>query len=226
MRRLSFVAGAAQLQGPRTEQNDACFVSEAMIVVADGAGAGAEPRQVAHIVTGTADDLEAASHGVSGAPSPAAVVSEARRRLRSAEQAGATTVVVAGLDRHDVLTCGSLGDSTLLVLRDGFVLWESPVHHVAEESGTPGRAGEALSRYVTASEEFALAEFSIAARPGDLVIACTDGVTAVVNRTELVRTVLTAESTAVAVDAVLGAVDRAGAVDNATVCIASIKEDR
>lgn len=224
MSSLVLAASASQIIGERSMQNDAYYVSEEAVLVSDGVGDHADGHTAAESLTFALHELRESGTALTSS----LVYETAHERLKHDRSSGAATMAIAVLTVDGRLDCACVGDSRVFVLRQGNLLWESPIENRAGElasRGLPVAIGDEhrLLRSINALEVFVPSGVEVPALEGDVVMICSDGVTSVMTDTELRDLVLTAPRACSAVETILNVVVERGATDNATMCIAEVE---
>jgi PPM family protein phosphatase len=221
----------------RRANEDSLLVRSPLFVVADGMG-GARAGEVASRVavdtfSAGLDDGTDPQHGL------ARRVREANARInelshRRSEHAGMGTTITAVYVGEQEVSIAHVGDSRAYCLREGELLRLTDDHSLVDElikQGrlTPEEAEEHPQRSVItralgpeASVEVDVRSFR--ARPGDLYLICSDGLTTMVGEDEL-QTLLDAHARLRdAGEALIAAANAAGGKDNITVVLLRLEE--
>jgi len=227
---LRLTVGAAQWQGPRDRQNDAYLCGDRFAVVADGAGSDPTTATLAYAAAQVWVDLA----GTDGQQDMATAL------LRAPEVSGdvlaarglshATTLAGAFLDDRDRLWVTTVGDTRVVVLREGsFLLVSRPHNRAAEmalrlpEDSVPVEATAVLTRFVSAGESAVPDVSVLLPRTADVVVVMSDGVDAVLGltrvREESARRDLSPQELA---ELLVDDVRRHGGTDNATCVVARV----
>jgi serine/threonine protein phosphatase PrpC len=199
--------------------------------VADGVGGATAGARASGLVV---DALAAVSPPVSAQ----AFLDEVRDRLSAVNEqliaeacatgAGtlmASTVVIL-LFFDGFFACAWAGDSRLYLMRDGVLQRVTRDHSevqelveagiIAPEQAREHPRGNVITRAVGAQEDLALDVVQDRICPGDLFLACSDGLTKMLDDDEIAP-VLDDRPAAVLVDTLVDATLRRGAIDNVTV---------
>jgi protein phosphatase len=235
--RLGSAAGVTDTGRRRLRNEDAFICEPPLFAVADGMG-GARAGEIAAGLAAAA--LEEAGAETRGADGIAALLVEANRRiwersLQDPATAGmGTTVTAALLDAHSgTVALAHVGDSRAYRLRDGELEQITTDHSlVAElvESGvlTPEEAERhpqrsAITRALGTEPDVDVDAFTVDARPGDVFLVCSDGLSTMVPDDELAVLVTAARDDLVeAGEALVKAANAHGGEDNITVVLFEI----
>lgn len=209
--------------GPRFRQEDAASANTWFLSVADGVGSRPTP--------------DVASSGVIGAVTAAAVVAGGTRAISmvaEAAEAAMVRLIDDGVGARGMMTTltaafASLTDDGVVVygvhVGDSALLWfhESTAelemvttpHHLPNQPNT-------LLRAIGDGSAPVLDPFKLTVRPGDVLVACTDGLTGVVGLSELARLIAEHhnEGPAALAEELVGAAIVAGTRDNVSVAVA------
>jgi serine/threonine protein phosphatase PrpC len=226
--------------GRRRRQNEDAFVCEPpLFAVADGMG-GAQAGEIASRLAAAA--IEEGAHAIHGEEGVAGVVRAANARIfehsvRDPAAAGmGTTVTVALVDeRAETATLAHVGDSRAYRYRDGALEQLTTDHSLVGELVRSGRLTEAeaavhphrsvITRALGTEADVEVDTLTVDLRPGDLVLLCSDGLSAMVRDDEILRLLdATAADPHAAADALIAAANRAGGEDNVTVVLFELVE--
>ncbi|HLK46229.1 MAG TPA: PP2C family serine/threonine-protein phosphatase [Acidimicrobiales bacterium] len=228
-------AGTTDPGQVRTQNQDAFFVGEDLILIADGMGgyAGGEvAAQIAadvvgaHFVPhGTATDLEAA-------------VADANRQIyeRGVEpglEGMGTTLVAAAVvgGAHDKVLVANVGDSRGYLLRAGTLRQLTEDHSVAAELVRLGRLEEdeghehpgrhVLTRALGVDRDVAPDLIELSPLPGDRLLLCSDGLSNELDDHEILSLLMVGEPSDAA-RALVAAANAHGGLDNITAVVADV----
>lgn len=215
-------AAGGQIQGRRADQEDAWRITtfgprEALVVVADGLGGHPAGDVASREAVDQVVEQFTSQRGGGGESSPRDWLQEAvlaaDRRLREItrdrrEWFGMATTLVVLYVRDDAFWAASVGDSYLLLHRDGQLLRLNELH--SEAGGVTSCLGFNLTRLDLADR--------IAVIPGDRFLCASDGL-ATLDDSEVRSLLATAADAETAVHALIAALEDAGNPhqDNATV---------
>lgn len=221
----------------RRDNEDSAFARAPVFVVADGMG-GAQAGEVASRLA-----IEAFERGVPGDGNPeerlATVVREANHQIyeRSRADRGragmGTTLTAAYVDDAHV-AIAHVGDSRAYLFRDGTLQRLTQDHSLVDELVRRGKLTEEqaaehpqrsiITRALGPEPDVEVDTWTYPARPGDVVLLCSDGLTSMISE-ESVRAVLQSnENLDAAADALIAEANEAGGRDNITVVLFRLEE--
>jgi serine/threonine protein phosphatase PrpC len=218
----------------RTQNQDTFFVSEDLVLIADGMGgyAGGEvAAQIAADVVGEHFATDGSAGGLSDA------VADANRRIyeRGGEQGlegmGTTLVALAVVDRRTRVLLANVGDSRAYLLRDGALRQLTEDHSVAaelvrlgrleEEEGAEHPGRHVLTRALGVDRDVAPDLIELDPRPGDRVLLCSDGLSNELDD-EGILVLLRVGAPSDAARALVAAANAHGGLDNITAVVADV----
>jgi PPM family protein phosphatase len=220
--------------GRRRRRNEDAFVcAPPLFAVADGMG-GAQAGEVASGLAAAV--LEEAAGEERGEERVASLIQEANRRVfqRSNEDAATsgmgTTMTVALVDSSSgTIAFGHVGDSRAYRVRDGRLEQLTHDHSLVGELVRSGRlsAEEAemhpqrsvITRAIGTEPDVDVDTFTIPARPGDLFLLCSDGLTDMIPDREILSILDGSEDLDAAARTLVDAANTAGGEDNITVVL-------
>jgi protein phosphatase len=229
---------AATDPGRRRRRNeDAYVVQPPLFAVADGMG-GAQAGEIASRI---AASVLRDSGAEAGEDAVVALVQEANRRVYEAAasdeaRAGMGTTMTAALIEAGTVRIGHVGDSRAYRIRDGALEQLTDDHSLVAELVRSGRLSpeeadvhpqrSVITRVLGSDPEVDVDTFAVEARPGDVFMICSDGLTSMVddasilglverNRTNLDR----------AARALVDAANKGGGEDNITVIVFELGDD-
>ncbi|MCZ7589393.1 MAG: Stp1/IreP family PP2C-type Ser/Thr phosphatase [Gaiella sp.] len=225
--------------GRRRRQNEDAFVCEPpLFAIADGMG-GAQAGELASRLAAAAIE-EAAAAGDEDGVAGAVRAANARifeRSLSDPAVAGmGTTATVALVDEHaETLTLAHVGDSRAYRYRAGELEQLTTDHSLVAELVRSGRLTEAeaavhphrsvITRALGTEAEVEVDTLSLRLEPGDLVLLCSDGLSAMVRDDEIARLLdESGRDPYVASEALVRAANAAGGEDNVTVVLFELLE--
>jgi protein phosphatase len=229
--------GATHAGRKRRRNEDAYVVEPPLFAVADGMG-GAQAGELASRLAASAVHEQQGRGG--GEERVAELIQQANRRVyeRSSEDAAVsgmgTTMTVALVD-DGVVAFGHVGDSRAYLIRDGRLEQLTDDHSLVAElvrSGklTPEEAEShpqrsVITRALGTDPDVDVDTFSVDARPGDLFMLCSDGLTSMVDD-ETILSVVEKHRTDLdaAAQALVKAANRGGGEDNITIVFFEIGE--
>jgi serine/threonine protein phosphatase PrpC len=226
--------------GRRRRRNEDAFVCEPpLFAIADGMG-GAQAGELASRLAAAA--IEEAGAAAGGAEAVAAAVRAANARifersLTDPAVAGmGTTATVALVDEHaGTLTIAHVGDSRGYRYREGVLEQLTTDHSLVAELVRTGRLTEAeaavhphrsvITRALGTEAEVEVDTRTLELAPNDLILLCSDGLSAMVRDDEIAR--LLGESDLDpyrAAETLIRAANAAGGEDNVTVVLFELVE--
>jgi protein phosphatase len=214
----------------RTANEDSYFARSPLFAVADGMG-GAQAGEVASRMA--AEAFEPAERGDSAAEAfLRTIAQDANRQIHSLAQHDATrsgmgtTLTSALVDGEDV-AIAHVGDSRAYRLRDGELKLLTSDHSLVEELRRQGRLTDAqaedhpqrsiITRALGPEPEVEVDTMTYSARPGDVYLICSDGLTTMVKEDRVREILLEAPSLDAATEQLVGEANDAGGRDNITV---------
>jgi protein phosphatase len=240
--RLGAYASLTDTGHRRRRNEDSHVVRPPLFAVADGMG-GAQAGEVASRLAAAALD-EPAPDGTGGAGEERIVelVQEANRRVfrRSTEDAstqgmGTTMTVALVDDAGGTVAFGHVGDSRAYRVRDGELEQLTEDHSLVGElvrSGrlSPQEAGahpqrSVITRAVGTEPDVDVDTFTVEGRAGDVYLLCSDGLTDMVDETEILDAVAgSGGDLDRAARSLVDAANRGGGEDNITVVLFALAE--
>jgi len=223
----------------RRHNEDSHVYDPPLFVVADGMG-GAQAGEVASgLVVAAFGDFREANH-LSGGERLAAVIREANRRIyeRATRDTGASgmgTTVTAALVEDDLIAVAHVGDSRAYVIRDGKLEQLTQDHSLVADLVRDGRLTpeeaevhpqrSVITRALGTDAEVDVDTTVFEARPGDVFLLCSDGLSSMVADDLILR--LVSESTRLdeAARALIQAANRNGGDDNITAVLFRLDTD-
>jgi PPM family protein phosphatase len=214
----------------RNANEDAFYARAPVFAVADGMG-GAQAGEVASRVA--AEAFESADER-DDAPERylSRVVTEANERIHElaqsdASRSGMGTTLTAALIRDDEISLAHVGDSRAYVLRDGELKRLTSDHSLVEELRRQGRLTEAqaeehpqrsiITRALGPEPDVEVDTMTVPARPGDVFVLCSDGLTTMVPEARIARILERSKSLESAVSRLVREANEGGGRDNITV---------
>ncbi len=213
------------------------MVEPPLFAVADGMG-GAQAGEIASRIAASA--LRDATGG-SGEDAVATLIQEANRRVFEAAatdeaRSGMGTTITAALVEDGTVRIGHVGDSRAYLVRDGRLEQLTDDHSLVAELVRSGRLSpeeadvhpqrSVITRALGTDPDVDVDTFTVEARPGDVFMICSDGLTSMVddqaildivehNRSSLDRTA----------KALVEAANKGGGEDNITIVAFEIGEE-
>ena len=226
--------------GRKRRQNEDAFVCDPpLFAIADGMG-GAQAGELASRLAAAA--IEEGGAALDGEDAVVGVVRAAHARiferaLQDPAVAGmGTTATVALVDeRAGQLTLAHVGDSRAYRFREAVLEQLTTDHSLVGELVRTGRLTEAeaavhphrsvITRALGTEADVEIDTRTIDLAPGDVVLLCSDGLSAMVRDDEIARVLQeTSVDPHVAADALVRAANEAGGEDNVTVVLFEIVE--
>ncbi len=214
----------------RSANEDSFFVRSPIFVVADGMG-GAQAGEVASKAAADAFDRDLPE----GSPEAflRSTIEEANREIHELaredpSKAGmGTTITAVVVDAaHDEVAIGHVGDSRAYRLRAGKLDRLTRDHSLVEELRRKGQLTDAqaeehpqrsiITRALGPEPEVEVDVQTVAAKPGDLFLICSDGLTTMLGEQQIEKILAGATSMDAATRALVDEANRAGGRDNIT----------
>jgi protein phosphatase len=214
----------------RVANEDSYYASAPLFAVADGMG-GAQAGEVASKIA--AESFEPA---VRGDESPEAylrsIAEDANQRIHSLAQhdssrSGMGTTLTAALVEGDEVSFAHVGDSRAYLWRDGALRLLTSDHSLVEELRRQGRISDEqaedhpqrsiITRALGPESEVQVDTLSFSARPGDVFLLCSDGLTTMVKDDAIAAILAEAPVLDLAVQQLVDTANEAGGRDNITV---------
>jgi protein phosphatase len=214
----------------RTANEDSLFVRSPIFVVADGMG-GAQAGEVASQAAAETFDRDLPD----GPPERVLpeLIQAANRRIHEmarddpsvAGMGTTTTALVVDPEREEVVI-GHVGDSRAYRLRDGELERLTRDHSLVEEMRRKGQLTDEqaqdhpqrsiITRALGPEEDVEVDVRTVPAKPGDVFLICSDGLTTMIDEARIARMIEGATSLDAAVRALVDEANRAGGRDNIT----------
>jgi len=221
----------------RTTNEDSYFARGPLYAVADGMG-GAQAGEVASRMA--AEAFEPAERGTE---SPEAflrsVVESANKQIHSLSQddssrSGMGTTLTAVLLDGDEVSIGHVGDSRAYRLREGELKLLTSDHSLVEELRRQGRLTEEeaedhpqrsiITRALGPEQDVEVDTLTASARPDDVYLICSDGLTTMVRDAKIKEILLESSSLEEAATWLVNEANEAGGRDNITVIAFRLEE--
>jgi PPM family protein phosphatase len=223
--------------GRKRRRNEDSFVMDPpLFVVADGMG-GAQAGEVASRLAAAAfreyheaDDLDAERR-------VEAIIQEANRRIfeRARDDtavSGMGTTVTAALVHGDGVAIGHVGDSRAYLVRDSQLEQLTQDHSLVADLMRSGRLSpeeadthpqrSVITRALGTDPEVDVDTFTVKARPDDVFLICSDGLTTMVGDEEILGLFRDGGNLDAVAKALVKAANRHGGDDNVTVVLFSV----
>jgi serine/threonine protein phosphatase PrpC len=214
----------------RTANEDSFFAAGDVYAVADGMG-GAQAGEVASKIA-----AESIVPDERGDASPEAflrsVAEDANRRIHAlseedSSRSGMGTTFTAALVEGDEVSLGHVGDSRAYVFREGELRLLTSDHSLVEELRRQGRLTpeqaedhpqrSIITRALGPEPEVEVDTMTFSARPGDVYLLCSDGLTTMVKDEQITEILASAATLDEAARQLVEAANAAGGRDNVTV---------
>lgn len=223
----------------RNANEDSYFARPPVFAVADGMG-GAQAGEVASRLA--AESFEAVARGEESPEAYLkAIAKTANARIHRLAQtdssrSGMGTTLTAALVEEDEVGFAHVGDSRAYLFRDGDLRLLTSDHSLVEELRRQGRLTDEqaedhpqrsiITRALGPEREVDVDTMTYRARPGDVYLLCSDGLTTML-REERIKEVLTAAGTLdEAVERLVREANEAGGRDNITVVAFRLEEEK
>ena len=235
---IAAIASVSDTGRRRRRNEDAYVVQPPLFAVADGMG-GAQAGEIASRLA--AEALRESPGDDSGEERVAALIREANRRVydRSQEDSAVTgmgTTVTVALLEDGLVRIGHVGDSRAYLIRNGLLEQLTEDHSLVAELMRDGKLSpeeaethpqrSVITRVLGTEPDVDVDTFSVEARPGDLFLLCSDGLTTMVGDESILRIVKRERGDLErAARALVSAANGAGGEDNITVVFFAIAGD-
>jgi serine/threonine protein phosphatase PrpC len=221
----------------RRRNEDAWVCDPPLFAVADGMG-GARGGEIASRVAATA--LGESVDG-NGEQRVVALIQEANKQVydrarEDSDASGMGTTITVALFENGVVSIGHVGDSRAYLIRDRQLDQLTEDHSLVAELVRTGRLSpeeaethpqrSVITRALGTDPDVDVDSFSVEARPGDVFLICSDGLTAMVDDETILQLVENgrADFEGVAKELVAAA-NRSGGEDNITVVFFEVVEE-
>jgi serine/threonine protein phosphatase PrpC len=232
-------ARASDTGRKRRHNEDSYVVAPPLFAVADGMG-GAQAGEVASKLAAAA--LEESEHGQHrGEAGVAALIQEANRRIYARSNAdpsasGMGTTMTVALVEGDDVSIGHVGDSRAYLVRDGSLEQLTEDHSLVNELMKSGKLSpeeaethpqrSVITRALGTDPDVDVDTFTVHARPGDLFVVCSDGLTSMVDDDEILGVLQRYRNDlGRATKALVQEANRGGGEDNITIVAFEISAD-
>jgi len=221
----------------RRANEDSLLARSPLFVVADGMG-GAQAGEVASRIA-----VESFQPGLADAAEPeaalAALALAANARIHelshaNAEQAGMGTTLTAVYVGTEEVAIAHVGDSRAYCLRDGELLRLTDDHSLVDELMRQGRLTpeeavehpqrSVITRALGPEGTVEVDTRSFSARPGDIYLLCSDGLTTMISEQQIAAVLLAHPRLRDAGEALIAAANEAGGRDNITVVLLRLED--
>ena len=214
----------------RTANEDSYFASAPLFAVADGMG-GAQAGEVASRIA--AESFEPARRSDESPEAYLrAIALTANHRIHSlaehdSSRSGMGTTLTAALVEGSSVSFAHVGDSRAYVLRDGELRLLTTDHSLVEELRRQGRLTpeqaedhpqrSIITRALGPEAEVEVDTLSFSARPDDVFLICSDGLTTMIKDEQIAEILTSSETLGDAVSRLVREANEAGGRDNITV---------
>ncbi|MDX6584102.1 MAG: family protein phosphatase [Solirubrobacterales bacterium] len=214
----------------RTANEDSYYATAPVFAVADGMG-GAQAGEVASKIA--ADSFEpAVRSGESPEAYLRAIAENANARIHSLAQhdssrSGMGTTLTAAMVEGDEVSFAHVGDSRAYLWRDGGLRLLTSDHSLVEELRRQGRISDEqaedhpqrsiITRALGPESQVEVDTLTFSARPGDVFLLCSDGLTTMVKDDGIATVLREATSLDDVARTLVDAANEAGGRDNITV---------
>ncbi len=221
----------------RNANEDSYFARAPLFAVADGMG-GAQAGEVASRLA--AESFEPVQRGEESPEAYLrAIARTANARIHRLAQAdssrsGMGTTLTAAMVEDDEVSFAHVGDSRAYVFRDGELKLLTSDHSLVEELRRQGRLTDEqaedhpqrsiITRALGPDREVDVDTMTYQARPGDIYLLCSDGLTTMVREDRIAATLASADSLDDAVSGLVREANEAGGRDNITVVAFRLEE--
>jgi protein phosphatase len=221
----------------RTANEDSYFASAPLFVVADGMG-GAQAGEVASRIAAESFE-EAERTGAEPAEAFLRRIAEAaNKRIHGLAQhdstrSGMGTTLTAALVHDEDVAFAHVGDSRAYLYRDGELKLLTSDHSLVEELRRQGKLTEEqaedhpqrsiITRALGPERKVEIDTFSRTARPGDIYLLCSDGLTTMVKDARIAELLAEHDTLDQLVRALVEEANQAGGRDNITVVAFSLE---
>jgi protein phosphatase len=221
----------------RRANEDSLLARSPLFVVADGMG-GAQAGEVASRIA-----IESFQPGVRDASDPELALAELAHAANSrihelshanAEQAGMGTTLTAMYVGEQEVAIAHVGDSRAYCLRDGQLLRLTDDHSLVDELMRQGRLTpeeavehpqrSVITRALGPEGMVEVDTRSVRARPGDVYLLCSDGLTTMIGEDRIAEVLLAHPRLRDAGEALIAAANEAGGRDNITVVLLRLED--
>ena len=221
----------------RNANEDAYFARGPLFAVADGMG-GAQAGEVAsQLATESFEPVQRGEESPEAYLRAIARTANARiHRLAQADssRSGMGTTLTAALVEDDEVSFAHVGDSRAYLFRDGELKLLTSDHSLVEELRRQGRLTDEqaedhpqrsiITRALGPEREVEVDTMTYRARPGDVYLLCSDGLTTMVREDRIAATLADTESLDDAVSSLVREANEAGGRDNVTVVAFRLEE--
>ena len=222
----------------RAANEDSFFARSPLFAVADGMG-GAQAGEVASRIA--AESFEPAERG-SGSPESylRGIAEGANSRIHQlaqsdASRSGMGTTLTAALLEGEELSLAHVGDSRAYRFRDGELRLLTSDHSLVEELRRQGRLTDEqaedhpqrsiITRALGPESEVEVDTMTYRARPGDVYLLCSDGLTTMLKEPQIAEALAAGGSLEQVVEKLIAEANEAGGRDNITIVAFRLDDD-
>ncbi len=221
----------------RTANEDSFFATAPVFAVADGMG-GAQAGEVASRIAVESFEPRQPSRG-SPEAHLRAIAETANQRIhelarRDSSRSGMGTTLTAAIVEGDEVSFAHVGDSRAYVYRDGELRMLTSDHSLVEELRRQGRLTSEqaedhpqrsiITRALGPEDEVEVDTLTFSARPGDVFLICSDGLTTMLRDEAIATALADAPDLDRAARRLVDAANEAGGRDNITVVAFRLEE--
>lgn len=236
--KLTQVAAVTDPGRVRRRNEDAFVCEPPLFAVADGMG-GAQAGEVASRLAAAAFREYRGADALSAEARLRAIIEEANRRIYARASSdphasGMGTTVTAALVTGSEVAVGHVGDSRCYLLRGGALAQLTEDHSFVADLVRSGRLTpeeaeihpqrSVITRALGTDPAVAVDTFTVEARPGDVFLLCSDGLTSMVDEEAVLQAIREQPTLEAAARALIDAANRAGGEDNITVVLFALEE--
>ncbi len=223
----------------RTANEDSYYARAPIFAVADGMG-GAQAGEVASRIAAESFEPEALQRGDQAPEAFLRSIAEtANERIHSLAQhdssrSGMGTTLTAAIVEGDDVSFAHVGDSRAYLWRDGELRLLTSDHSLVEELRRQGRISDEqaidhpqrsiITRALGPESAVEVDTLSFSARPDDVFLLCSDGLTTMVKDDQIAAVLAEADTLADAVSELVRVANEAGGRDNVTVVAFRLEE--
>jgi protein phosphatase len=231
-------AGLTQTGNVRRSNEDSFLLRSPLFMVADGMGGALAGELASRMCAEAFAELDLIQH--QGEEALRATIGVANKRIwersrTDAETSGmGTTVTAALVGEGGVVSFAHVGDSRAYLLRDGALQRLSEDHSLVHELVRQGQLSEVeaeqhpqrsvITRALGTDEEVQIDTFSLEAKPGDVLLLCTDGLNTMVSETDIAAALASQTGAADVARRLVRAALKAGGEDNVTAVVVCFGE--
>ena len=224
------VSAVATHTGRKRRRNEDAYVFEPpLFAVADGMG-GARAGDLASRLAAAA--VRAGEVDGNGKERVVSLIQQAnssvyKRSNEDAEAAGMGTTMTVALVEDSVVTFGHVGDSRAYILREGVLEQLTEDHSLVAELVRVGKLSpeeaeshpqrSVVTRILGTDPDVDVDTFTVDARPGDVFLICSDGLTTMIGDDDIGRVLTERSSLDDAAKELVQLANKAGGEDNITV---------